>query len=362
MLTRYDPGMAKVRITAFWLMLISLVAGCQFTQDRLPPILYLNWDENGRIQLYQTQTDGNPVQLTQSEQDILNFAPSPNGSQIAYSTGAELWLMMSNGRSSRRLLTCTPAQCDQIVWHPDGRRLLYERTGPDEPTRLWWLDSETDETVPLQAAGSGPSQAARFSADGRWISYVVSPEQGIEFYNFEDGRHFLLPTSLGTPAIWHPTKPIFLYRNQQLITFHGSDDDDHQGHSHNFVYAMPLLLAGADDEGVMPTVISEIELTDDASPAWSPDGEWIVFGRQLPGTVNGRQLWLIRADGSQARPLTGEPLIHHGVPGWSRDGRFILFQRYDTQNPAARPGIWLLEPASGEMTEIAPTGFHPRWQ
>ncbi len=358
--------MATLRFTPFWLLLVSLLTGCQFSQAKLPPILYLNWDENGRVQLYQTEMDANPSQLTQSEQDILNFAPAPDSRHIVYSTGDELWLIAVNGRTNTLspdlLLTCSPAQCDQIVWHPDNRRLLYERTEPNTPTHLWWLDSETEETVPLQEASSGPSQYARFSADGNWVSYVVSPDQGIEFYNFVDGRHFQMPTSLGTPAIWHPTKPIFLYRNQQITTYHGSDDEDHQNHSHEFVISMPLLLADTANEGVMPDVISEIEPTDDASPAWSPDGEWIVFGRQMPRTVNGRQLWLIRADGSEARALTDEPMIHHGVPVWSGDGRYILFQRYDTQDPASQPGIWLLEVASGTMTEIAPTGFQPLWQ
>jgi TolB protein len=355
--------MIKLRILAFWLMVAGLVFGCNSAQDEaVPPILYLSWDENGRVQLYRIEKDDELIQLTESDQDILDFAPSPDGSQIVYSTGNGMWLMDGNGRSSQQILTCAPSQCNQIVWHSDSRRLLYERTAaPDASPQLWWLDSATGQTVPLNEDDISPSQAARFSANGEWVSYVISPDQGIGFYNFSNGRYFQIPSNLGTPAIWHPTEPTFLYRNQQIIIYHGDEGDDHTAHSHEHVVSLPLLLGDTANEGLMPAIISEAEITDDDSPAWSPDGAWIVFGRKLPGVENGRQLWLIRPDGSEAKALTDDPLVHHGVPSWSGDGRFILFQRFDTQDSSARPGIWLLEPDTGKMVEIAAAGFNPQW-
>ncbi|MFQ5399134.1 MAG: TolB family protein [Anaerolineae bacterium] len=364
--------MKNIRFVILALAALAVLAGWLWwrhaNQNHLPAALYLSWDEEGHIQLYRTEINGKkPAQLTQETADILNFAPSPNGKQIAYATaredgGSDLWLADNNGRRRRRLIACPDAVCDQIVWHPDSRRLLYERRSLDTPNlpHLWWLGTDSRETIPLEEVLDGPSQAARFSADGSWVSYVVSPDQGLEFYHFTDGRHFLLPAEMGTPAVWHPTEPTFLYRRQQVIVAHSDSGSDHQGHSHNFSLAVYLFLGNVDGRAGEP--ISGEDVVDDGTPAWSPNGEWIVTGRKSPRVDTGRQLWLMRPDGSEAHALTNDQTIHHGVPSWSPDGRYILYQRFNVLTPNQPPGVWMFNMVTGETTEIASRGFSPVWE
>jgi hypothetical protein len=67
-------------------------------------------------------------------------------------------------------------------------------------------------------------------------------------------------------------------------------------------------------------------LGEGSSPEWSPDGRWIVFER-------GRDLWVVRRDGSGARRIVdfrGEDpagVSTHRSIAWSPDGRFIVFTR-----------------------------------
>ena len=60
----------------------------------------------------------------------------------------------------------------------------------------------------------------------------------------------------------------------------------------------------------------------DWSPAWSPDGRSIAFFSMRAG---GRDLWVMRPDGSGKRRLTRDASLNE-YPTWSPDGRSIAFQ------------------------------------
>src|SRR5690606_33846671 len=159
-------------------------------------------------------------------------------------------------------------------------------------------------------------------------------DDGIVLYNLDDGRQRLLSSRVGSPAAFSPDSAAVVYGD--LVV---------QGHE-----TAPDAGGGAVDENI-PTPVQESSnvflyrsLVDadtpralrspaaavaDTAPAFSPDGEWIAFGRAPANTAAGRQLWLMRPDGRDARPLTSDPAVTHGPPSWSPDGRTLLFQRYD---------------------------------
>ncbi|MDA0160754.1 hypothetical protein OM076_10800 [Solirubrobacter ginsenosidimutans] len=68
---------------------------------------------------------------------------------------------------------------------------------------------------------------------------------------------------------------------------------------------------------------------DDGGPAWSPDGDRLVFHRWLDGDSQA-DLITVRVNGTGERNLTRSPGIVDRYPVWSPDGGEIVFMRDDS--------------------------------
>lgn len=92
------------------------------------------------------------------------------------------------------------------------------------------------------------------------------------------------------------------------------------------------------------------------TPAWSPDGEWIVFGA-------GAQIFKMRFTGTGFDTTTLVQLTNQGrnfFPAWSPDGQWIAYNKSVCEGPSSC-GIWLMTSAGTQNRFLADYGNYPAW-
>lgn len=95
--------------------------------------------------------------------------------------------------------------------------------------------------------------------------------------------------------------------------------------------------------------------------AWSPDGSQIAVVRRDLSVSRGDQIWLMKADGSEAHALTDQPGVLHGTLAWSGDGTYILYDLYDLDSFPLASKLQMVDVNSGEVTDLGVTGYNPKW-
>jgi Tol biopolymer transport system component len=325
-------------------------------QTRQPRILYVAPDAQLNDQLFVLTPGGQTTQLTQEQFGVWDFALVPDGATIVYAAlrqdgGSDLWEIATDGTGLRQLLACPEAACSGTAWAPDGSRLVYERRGmlipgaAPGPPRLWWLDPATSETAAVFQDSQWLGYGARWSPDSQWLSYVAPSNQGVQVYNVNDGRNFLIPSRMGGLATWSPQGDALLVSDIQR---------QEEGFAVHLLRADPAT-------GQLTDLSGSQAIVEDSSPVWSPNGAWIAFTRKPAGASMGKQIWLMRPDGSEAHYLTNETDIHHGLPEWSSDSRYLLYQRYPLKELGAQPSVWLLDVETGQTQQLAAPGNRPTW-
>jgi TolB protein len=342
---RFDRLMLGVIVGLGTLLLGVILWATSATRDSVsgrPGFLYLASTPAGETQIYQwnweTQT---AQQVAQLPSLVITHAGVAQLESVVYPVeredgGHDLWLVDVRRHRAQRWLACAPDDCLAVAPSPAGDGVVYTRVTNGEPA-LWWMAYGSSESYPLFEAGSPPGHHAAWSPDGSHLAYT-EPGGPVHIVTLEtEAESLRIPVAMEFPPAWSPNGKMLLVTDMRLETGFAS-------HILRVDVASGEILDLSDRFGV-----------EDDAPVWSPDGQWVAFLRRVAGTSMGKQVWVMRGDGSDARSLTEDITSHYGRPVWLDDGDTLLVTRYAEGSSE----IWAVSASGGEATLVVPNGYAP---
>jgi Tol biopolymer transport system component/DNA-binding winged helix-turn-helix (wHTH) protein len=262
---------------------------------------------------------------------------SPDGMQIVFVQGQDLYSVRRDGTQLRKLLHMqgephTPA------WSPDSRNIRFTMEVSEYGTQaIWEVSAEGNYPHPILAAGNPPSRqsSGTWTADGKYFLFSGCEQYDCNLWAMRDvwswfrrSRHTPVPLTSGPDALNVATPA---QTGSRIFAFSFRSRRELQKFDPRTMRTAALSLDTHAEEGSV-----------------SPDGAMVVYSDRPDGS-----LWRSRTDGTQRLRLTSAPLSGM-APQWSPKGEQILFT-------GVRPGqarqIYIVASDGGALRPVLPEGW-----
>ena len=325
-------------------------------------------------------------QLTTEKFGVYDFDVSPDGAAVVYAAlradgGASLYHTGWDG-PAEVLLACPLAACISPEYSPDGQQIAYEHHSlsadlggdlalGDSQVHVYNLSTGQDQLV---SEAERDARFPRWAPDGR-LGYYEADRQIVVMRDLSTAVTTYIPNSSGEMGDWSPDMQYLIYPEIFLPLEIEAEPEVRPGELAAVtatVEVSPVTTVGRVTSRLQrvtlaTNAVQDISGTgkgDDHSPLYSPDGEWVIFGRQAleDGTwTPGRQIWRMRPDGSEAHPLTADPLYSYTSVSWSPDGSRLVYMRSHALAPVENAEIWIMAADGSEARQIVSDAYLPRW-
>ena len=260
--------------------------------------------------------------------------PADLTGKIAFSYDDGIWLASADGHDRRRV---TGDGGFDPSLSPDGRQIVYRLLLEHDDGEIWITDVGGGRPRDLVDDPAFSDWGPAWSPDGRAIAFDSNRSGGLVLWRMDaDGSHQRrLTTGHGEYPTWAP-------------------DGMHLAYAGGSYYDIRVVAADGSGDRAITTSPAY-----DMGPAWSPDGAWIAYHTQADrwpdvaeaGMGDEMEIHLVRPDGSDDHRITDDD-VEDAFPAWSPDGRYLVWARHG-ELVVARPD------GSGRI-DIGPGNF-PSW-
>lgn len=331
-------------------------------RTRQPRVAFIRQASTGRGELWIASLEGEaPRRLSAEGQIVLDVDAAPNGKMLAYtveegSSTVALWRAEPLRGSLTRLLMENEVLYSAPRFSPGSELLALERRaivnvgdqgavlGP--PSLV--LRRPGDGSPAGEIYGQGPQigHTPRWSPTGTHLAFYAADEEAVGIFNFTDEILFFPgeSASLGNQA-WSPDGRALTYTIVSV---------SEQG-ARQLLVVRDLQLG---TEHLLGEAVG-----DQADPAWSPDGALIAYAyRPPPGMLEAAAgIWVMRPDGSGKLLLVSEPDVIYTQPLWSPDGQWLLFGRFDPNSTQGSQSLWVVRRDGSNPQRVTEVGFQHTW-
>jgi Tol biopolymer transport system component/DNA-binding winged helix-turn-helix (wHTH) protein len=262
---------------------------------------------------------------------------SPDQKTVAFLRGAwdvyEIDTVAFSGGNLRRLTNESVYWTDfTLMWSPDGKYIAFE------------FSRDRMARVPVSGGpiefNSVYPRVGTLSRDGRRLAYV-EPATTWRFApvvwraKLSNAGGKVISQSRVLVSATGGNSSAQLSPSEQQLVFHSMRSGTEQ-----------IWKSNAD--GSDPLQLTFFETGYPGIPRWSPDEKWIVF--EYRNAAQRVQIYLIDSEGRNLRRLSDD--YRDGFPSWSRDGKAIYF----TSNRSGNWQVWRHEISTGKETQITQHG------